>query len=192
MTDDYAYDNGNVKIKIFPGVGTTIRTPEEEERLQRWQRAKFARELGFKEDTTDITELPAIDKKYEDMLQELNEWNEVQQAERDIRAKALLRLQAKEITFEEYEKILFPHKGVLIRCPPEWGGHGEHYNNLFYCYNDKCKREFCLYDEDGKQIGMLLKLCNDDGELVEIKALCPHCREYNEERKRFREKIGRK
>ena len=70
--------------KIFLGVdatGKAIWTTEEEQEhdarnLQKWQRAKFAKELGFNPDTTDKAELAMIDKKYEEMIKEVNEWNE--------------------------------------------------------------------------------------------------------------------
>jgi hypothetical protein len=68
---------------------------KEEERkaikLQRWQRAKFARELGFDENTTSAVELAAIDKRYEEMLHDVNEWNEEQNRIADARAVDLLK-----------------------------------------------------------------------------------------------------
>ncbi|MFZ0741662.1 MAG: hypothetical protein WAM54_08725 [Nitrososphaeraceae archaeon] len=48
---------------------------QEADRLQKWQRSKFAMELGFDPDTKDKSELADIDRKYEDMLRYLTHWN---------------------------------------------------------------------------------------------------------------------
>jgi hypothetical protein len=65
-----------------------IRTTEENEehkaiKLQKWQRANFAAELGFDPDTKDKEELALIDKRYELMLRSVNAWNEEQRKDLD-------------------------------------------------------------------------------------------------------------
>jgi hypothetical protein len=47
-------------------------------KLQKWQRNKFAQELGFDTDTNDPLEIEEIDLRYEEMLKELTLWNRYQ------------------------------------------------------------------------------------------------------------------
>jgi hypothetical protein len=53
-------------------------------KLQKWQRDKFARELGFDPDTKDKSELADIDRKYEDMLRYLTHWSRRQQNRKEF------------------------------------------------------------------------------------------------------------
>ena len=84
-------------------------TEQEEEqkaiKLQKWQRDKFARELGFKEDTTNPLEIIDIDLKDEDMLKGLTLYNKMQQQIKDKNAIAELKLEKGIITQEEYDRI---------------------------------------------------------------------------------------
>jgi hypothetical protein len=74
--------------------------------LQRWQRAKFARELGFDPDTTDPLEIAEIDLMYENMLHRLTLYNKMQQQIKDKNAIAELKLEKGLITQEQYDRIV--------------------------------------------------------------------------------------
>jgi hypothetical protein len=84
-------------------------TEEEEEskaiKLQKWQRDKFARELGFDPDTKNPLEIADIDMKYEEMLKGLTLWNKQQQRRKDMLAVAKLKMEHNLISVEEYDRI---------------------------------------------------------------------------------------
>lgn len=61
--------------------------------------------MGFDPDTKDKAELAAIDKKYEDMIRELTEWNDAQQKRKDEIALAGLKLEQGSITQKQYSYI---------------------------------------------------------------------------------------
>jgi hypothetical protein len=195
--------------KIWRGIdanGNVIRTTEEEEeqaaaKLQKWQRDKFARELGFSPDTTDKEELAAINKKYEQMLEKVNEWNENTQKRIDEIKLADIKFSQGLITYEECENIHHPHKGWKIKLPEDWGGHGPYFN-IFYC--TKCKNEFCMFNEKGEQVGtyrsfhdyeddvkagkttmeeVLKKEEQDESKKIGTEILCWICIEVEKERK---------
>ena len=58
-----------------------------------------------------------------------------------------------KVSEEEYENILEPDKGARIRCPEDWGGHGENLSE-FFC--TKCKKEFSMFDKKGKMRGSVI------------------------------------
>jgi hypothetical protein len=99
--------------KIWSGIdihGNVIwKTEEQLEqeaiKLQKWQRAKFARELGFDPDTKNPLEIADIDMKYEDMLRGLTLYNKQQQRRNDKIAAARLKWEKGIITQEEYDRI---------------------------------------------------------------------------------------
>jgi hypothetical protein len=74
-------------------------------KLQKWQRDKFARELGFNPDTKNPLEIADIDMKYEDMLRGLTLYNKQQQIREDKVAVARLKWKKGIITQEEYDRI---------------------------------------------------------------------------------------
>jgi hypothetical protein len=74
-------------------------------KLQKWQRDKFAKELGFDPDTQNPLEIVDIDMKYEDMLRGLTIYNKQQQIGNDKIAVARLKLDKGLITQEEYDRI---------------------------------------------------------------------------------------
>jgi hypothetical protein len=74
-------------------------------KLQKWQRAKFARELSFNEDTKNPLEIADIDMRYEEMLHGLILWDRREQQRKDKIAIAELKLEKGLISVEEYDRI---------------------------------------------------------------------------------------
>jgi hypothetical protein len=74
-------------------------------KLQKWQRDKFARELGFAPGTTNPLEIADIDMKYEEMLHGLILWDRFEQQRKDKIAIAELKLEHNLISVEEYDRI---------------------------------------------------------------------------------------
>lgn len=79
---------------------------EKAAKLQKWQRDKFARELGFDPATQDPLEIMDIDLKYEDMLKGLTLYNKMQQKIKDKNAIVELKLEKGIITVEEYDRVV--------------------------------------------------------------------------------------
>jgi hypothetical protein len=79
---------------------------QEAAKLQKWQRNKFAMDLGFAPDTTDPLEIAEIDLKYENMLHRLTLHNKLQQQIKDRNAIAELKLEKGLITQDQYDRIV--------------------------------------------------------------------------------------